>query len=101
MKNHLVNKLSAAVFALIFLSVNTACAVPSRLEPLKGSISNFVLVMIGIIFFMGLIFVGLTVYNKLFVPKNISNYELRKYNLSDSQDKDEAVLNYISKNRLR
>ncbi len=89
------------VFTLAFAGVNTAYAVPQKLMPYKSSISNFMLVMIGIVFFLGLIFIGLSIYNKYFVSKSISEYKLRKYNLADSVDKDDAILNYVTKNKLR
>ena len=89
------------VFTLAIASVNSAYAIPKKLMPYKSSISNFMLVMIGVVFFLGLIFIGLSIYNKYFISKSISEYKLRKYNLADSVDKDDAILNYVTKNKLR
>ena len=88
------------VFTLAIASVNSAYAIPKKLMPYKSSISNFMLVMI-VVFFLGLIFIGLSIYNKYFISKSISEYKLRKYNLADSVDKDDAILNYVTKNKLR
>ena len=96
-----LNKLIMFVFTLAFASVNAAYAIPNKLVPYKASISNFMIVMIGIVFFLGLIFIGLSIYNKYFVSKSITEYKLRKYNLADSVDKDDAILNYVTKNKLR
>lgn len=100
--NHKLHKfIIMFVFTLAIASVNTAYAIPKKLMPYKSSISGFMLVMIGIVFFLGLIFIGLSIYNKYFVSKSITEYKLRKYNLADSVDKDDAILNYVTKNKLR
>ena len=101
MNNKLHKFIIMLTFTLAIASVNVAYAIPKRLVPYKASISNFMLVMIGIVFFMGLIFIGLSIYNKYFVSKSIAEYKLRKYNLADSVDKDDAILNYVTKNKLR
>ena len=101
MKNNLFIKFSIVVFALAFAGVNAAYSLPQKLTPYKSAISGYILVMIGIIFFLGLIFIGLTIYNKYFIAKNLANYHLKKYNLADSIDKDDAILNYVTKNKLR
>ena len=101
MRNNLLIKLNLVVFTLVLTSVNAAYSLPKKLEPLSPSISKLLLVMIGIIFFLGLIFIGLTIYNKYFIAKNLANYHLKKYNLADSVDKDDAILNYVTKNKLR
>ena len=100
--NHKLHKFVVMfVFTLAMASVNTAYALPKKLVPYKSSISNFLFVMMGIVLFMGVIFVGLTIYNKYFVAKNMTEYKLKKYNLADSVDKDDAILNYVTKNKLR
>ena len=99
--NHKISKFTMLVFTLAITGVNTAYSLPEKLVPFKSSISNFLFVMIGIVLFLGLIFIGLTIYNKYFIAKNMADYQLRKYNLSDSVDKDDAILNYVTKNKLR
>ena len=89
------------VFALVLSGANTAYSLPQELAPVRSSISNLTMAMIGIFVFLGIIFVGLYLYNKFLISKNLSNYDLRKYNLADSVYKDDAILNYVTRNKLR
>jgi len=90
-----------SVFALVISGADAVYALPEKLKPLESSISNFSMVMLVILLFLVILFVGLTIYNKIFISAKLSDYELRKYNLADSVDKDDAILNYVTKNKLR
>ena len=101
MKNNLLLIKVSIAFAFVLSSANACYSIPEKLIPLKSSISDFILVLFGIIFFLGIIFIGLSVYNKVFISNKMKDYELKKYNLADSVDKDDAILNYVTKNKLR
>ena len=88
-------------FAAFLTAANAAYSAPAKLAPLQGEISKFIIVMLVIIAFMGILFVGLTVYNRIFVAKHLKDYKLNRYSLADSVDKDDAILNYVTKNKLR
>ena len=101
MKNKFIYNFTGMAFALILSGVNASYSLPAKLEPVRGSANNLILAMLGIVIFLGIIYAGLFLYNKFIVSKNLTNYELRKYNLADSVDKDDAILNYVTKNKLR
>ena len=97
MRNNFINKIIVAVFALCF-SANAAYC---EQLTLKTTITKFGLAMFGVLFFSILLYVGLTLYNKLFVAPYVKDVELRDYSLHSPKDKEEAIMMYISKNRLK
>lgn len=90
----------AAAFAVVLSTVNAALCANEKFEALKPSIVKFSLVLLAIVFFMMLIYIGLSVYNRFFVESKFKDYKLKKYSLDSASDTDEAILNYISKNKL-
>ncbi len=68
---------------------------------LKFVIMKFGIAMGGVALFSILLFIGLSVYNKFFVDVQIKNFNLRQYSLRTPRDKDEAILGFITKNRLK
>lgn len=88
------------MFALFFLCTNVAYADSTNLTT-NIAVSKYVLVMFGIVFFTVILFVGLSLYNRFFVAKQIKDYKLNKYSLAEPTDKDDAIVTYITKNRLR
>ncbi len=98
MKNLFKNILSGVLFAEL-LSANSAFAF--NLKSLSEPVSNYTLVLFGIVFFTVMLFVGLSLYNRFFVSQKIKDYKLNRYSLADSTDEDDAVLTYITKNKLR
>ena len=57
--------------------------------------------MAGVFAFSILLYVILALYNKFFVGEQIKDFNLRKDSLRTPADKDEAVMMFIAKNRLR
>ncbi len=96
-----LNILIISAFALVISGADAVYALPQKLKPFEASISNFSVVMLAILLFLVVLFIGLTIYNKIFISSKLSDYELRKYNLADSVDRDDAILNYVTKNKLR
>jgi hypothetical protein len=68
---------------------------------MKSMITKFSLAMAGVVVFSVVITVGLSLYNKFFVPSQIKDYKLSKDSLRSPSDKDEAVMMFITKNRLK
>jgi len=101
-KNNIKNIIAVIVTVLC---LNNTCAfaeVNSGAAPLlKITIAKFVLVMIGLFAFSLILYVGLSVYNKFFVDSKIKDYKLRKDSLRTPIDKEEAVMMFITKNRLK
>lgn len=74
----------------------------SKLTPeMKTVMSKFGLAMGGVVVFSLVLYVGLSLYNKFFVGEQIKDFKLRKDSLRTPTDKDEAVMMFIAKNRLR
>lgn len=68
---------------------------------MKTMVTKFSLVMLGIVAFSVLLSVGLSLYNKFFVASQIKDFNLSKDSLRMPNDKDEAVIMFITKNRLK
>jgi len=74
----------------------------SKLTPeMKTVITKFGLAMGGVFTFSLILYVGLSLYNKFFVGEQIKDFKLRKDSLRTPADKDEAIMMFIAKNRLR
>lgn len=74
----------------------------SKITPeMKTVMTKFGLAMGGVVAFSFILFIGLSLYNKFFVGEQIKDFKLRKDSLRTPSDKDEAVMMFIAKNRLR
>lgn len=104
MKNKFIIKFLFAISVVLLSTTEFVLALEKSPEfkiAMKSMITNFSLAMLGIVFFTVIIFVGLSVYNKFFVASQIKDYNLSKDSLRSPVDKDEAVLMFITKNRLK
>ena len=73
----------------------------SGILSLKVVAVKFGLAMGGVVVFSILLYVGLSIYNKFFVDAKIKNFNLRQDSLRTPTDKDEAIMTFITKNRLK
>lgn len=74
----------------------------SKITPeMKIIMTKFGLAMGGVVVFSLVLYVGLSIYNKFFVDEQIKDFRLRKDSLRTPSDKDEAVMMFIAKNKLR
>lgn len=74
----------------------------SKITPeMKTIMTKFGLAMGGVVAFSLILFIGLSLYNKFFVGEQIKDFKLRKDSLRTPSDKDEAVMMFIAKNRLK
>lgn len=101
MKNKFIKNLSYAILVVFFSTANFAYALPSLPQEVKTIAVKFTLAMLGVILFSIVISVGLSLYNRFFVPNVIKDYKLNKDSLRTPKDKDEAIMMFITKNRLK
>ena len=99
MKNKFVNRI-IAILAVFLCTANFAYAVSIPPE-VKTIAVKFSLAMFGVVLFSILISIGLSLYNRFFVSAQIKDYKLNKDSLRTPKDKDEAIMMFITKNRLR
>jgi len=72
-----------------------------KLAMIKPVAIKYSLAMAAILFFSLLIYVGLSLYNRFFVPMHIKDFKFGESSLRVPSDKDNAILAFIRKNRLR
>lgn len=104
MNNKIVQKLLYAISVVLLCTTEFACAVEASPEAkfaMKTMITKFSLAMAGVVVFSIVISIGLSLYNKFFVASQIKDYKLSKDSLRTPNDKDEAVMMFITKNRLK
>ena len=95
------NKLFSILLGTMILVPNFAIAKASNHPELKVIIAKFSIAMIGVALFSILIYIGLSLYNKFFVSDYITDSKRRIDSLASPRDKDEAITNFILKNRLK
>ena len=100
MKNNLLTKLFTAILAVFFCTADFAYSVSVSPE-IKTSAVKLGLAMFGVVMFSILLSVGLSLYNKFFVSAQIKDYKLNRDSLRTPQDKNEAIMMFITKNRLK
>lgn len=101
MKNNFLNKISYTILVVLLCTANTVFASNVAYSSIKTTAVKFILVMMVIVIFSIIIFVGLALYNKFFVSPQIKDYEMNKHSLRTPRDEDEALVMFISKNRLK
>lgn len=101
MKNKLIHKLMYAISVVILFTADFAYSAPSAKAAIKTLMTKYSLAMFGVVVFSVLIYIGLTVYNKFFVASQVKDFKLSKDSLRTPSDRDEAVMMFITKNRLK
>lgn len=98
MKNN-IYRFYMAFMAVIFTALPSFA---SKITPeMKVVMTKFGLAMAGVVAFSLVLYIGLALYNKFFVGEQIKDFKLRKDSLRTPSDKDEAIMMFITKNRLR
>ncbi|MBD5401693.1 hypothetical protein HDR58_02670 [bacterium] len=90
-----------AILVVLFGTANFAFAKSANIVAMKTVAVKFTLAMLVIAVFSIIIFVGLSIYNKFFVPPQIKDFDLNKDSLRSPRDVDEAVRMFIAQNRLK
>lgn len=102
MKNKFQKVLSYAILVVLLCTTNFAFAQnPQNIIAMKATVVKFTLAMLAIVVFSVVIFVGLSLYNKFFVASQVKDYKLNRDSLRTPSDSDEAVIMFITKNRLK
>ncbi|MDY6310718.1 MAG: hypothetical protein SPL73_08175 [Cyanobacteriota bacterium] len=98
-----LTKIFASILCFFLTSIPAMAAKATGAGAPSGKelVSKFGMAMAGVMVFSFVIYLGLSVYNKFFVEEQIKDFKLRKDSLRTPTDKDEAVMMYIAKNRLR
>jgi hypothetical protein len=100
-KNKFNYKNIIAILVVFLCTTDFAFANNAGIAAIKPVAVKFTLAMLGIVFFSIVMWVGLALYNKFFVPAQIKDFNLNKNSLRTPQDKDEAILMFITKNKLK
>lgn len=101
MKNSFLNKILFAILVVLLNTTNVVYASGIGRAALKTTAVKFILAMMVIVIFSIIIFAGLSLYNKFFVSAQIKDYEMNKHSLRTPRDEEEALVMFISKNRLK
>lgn len=102
MKNKFLKNLSYAILVVLICTTNFAYAIDtSHLAEIKAIAVKFILAMLGVALFSIVIFIGLSLYNKFFVAAQIKDFKLSKDSLRTPLDMDQAIMLFITKNRLK
>ncbi len=94
-------KILVAILVVLFSTTNLAYSAPAVTTSIKSGIVRLSLAMLGVVAFSVIISIGLSLYNRFFVPSDIKNYKLSKNSLRSPSDKDEAIIMYLAKNKLK
>ena len=94
-------KILVAILVVLFGTTNLAYSAPAVTTSIKSGIVRLSLAMLGVVAFSVIISIGLSLYNRFFVPSDIKNYKLSKNSLRSPSDKDEAIIMYLAKNKLK
>jgi hypothetical protein len=100
MKNKIINKIILSAMAVYITAMPVFAKTLSHPE-LKFVIKKFGVAMIGVMLFSFMLYLGLALYNKFFVSEQIKEFKLRKDSLRTPSDKDEAIMMFIAKNKLK
>lgn len=95
-----VNKLYV-LLGVLFITPNFAFAKSAIHPELKIIAAKFSIAMIGVVLFSLLLYIGLSLYNRFFVSDNIKNESVRNNSLASPRDKQEAIMSFIYRNRLK
>lgn len=101
MKNKVSCKFLYAILVVLFCTTNFAYAQNPNIAAIKTIAVKFSLAMIGVVLFSILICVGLSLYNRFFVAAQIKDFKLSKESMRSPKDEDDAIMMFITKNRLK
>ncbi len=101
MKNKKIYISLIAILVVLLCTTNFAFAKTVASASLKTGIVKLSLAMLGVVAFTVIMTIGLSIYNRFFVPGEVKNYKLGKYSLRGPSDKDEAIIMYLTKNKLK
>lgn len=101
MKQLLNNTITIKIFIPVVVILFTALPGYTAMTPeIKATALKFVIAMVAVFLSSFIIFLGLSIYNKLFVEKKYIEFN-KEDSLSTPTTTDEAITFFIKKNKLR
>lgn len=100
-KNNLKNKLLYAILVVLSSTANFAYAQNISFASVKPAAAKLGFAMFGILLCSILIWLGLSLYNRFFVAKQIKDFKMAQDSLKSPIDKEEAIKMFITKNRVK
>lgn len=101
MKNSLGIHKYLVVLAVLFCTANTAFSKPVFNPAIKVVAEKYGITMLAILVFSFVIYLGLTVYNRFFVIPRIKDSNINSDSLRTPSDKEDAIISFLTRNRLR
>ncbi len=102
MKNKILTNLSYAILVVLLCTTNFAYAINKpHIAAMKTIAVKFSLAMMGVVLFSIIMWLGLSLYNRYFVAKQIKDFKMSQDSLRTPLDNDEAIKMFITKNRLK
>ncbi len=102
MKNNILNNTIYALLTVTLVSVDCAYSLPHLANPaLKPAILKTLLAMGGVLVFSIMLYFFLSLHNKFFVASHFKDQKLYKDSLKTPEDREEAIMAFIIRNRLK
>lgn len=102
LKSNNLKYLLYVVLAVLFCTADVAVARGNTALPsTKSFVIKIILAMGGVGISTLLLFGGLSLYNRFFVATQLKDFKLSKESLRNPMDKNDAVMMFITKNRLK
>ena len=96
------NKFYKSLFAVMTVLFTVTPSFAAKITPeMKIVATKFGLAMAGVVAFSFILYLILALYNRFFVCVQIKDFKLRKDSLRAPSDKDDAIMMFIAKNRLK
>lgn len=93
------NKVFNTVFTLLFLTANAGLCEQTRSAVMQTGVIKFALAMGGVVLSSLIIFLGLLIYNKIFIKHHISGSPVEDI-LKTPKTTEEAIKFFIHKNKI-
>ncbi len=101
MKNKFFQNFILAILVVLFSTTNFAYAYGARLRAMKPMIEKYAIVMIAIVIASFVLFIGLSLYNRLLTLKQLSKFKEANTSLKTPESVEDSITMYITKNRLK
>lgn len=101
LKNRFFQNFILAILVVLLSTTNIAYAHGARLRAMKPMIEKYAIVMIAIAIASIVLFVGLSLYNRMLALKQLSKFKEANTSLKTPESVQDSITMYITKNRLK
>lgn len=101
LKNKFFQNFILAILVVLFSTTNFAYAHGARLRAMKPMFEKYAIAMLAIVIASLVLFIGLSVYNRLLSLKQLKKFRNVNESLKTPETVEDAVTMYITKNRLK